>query len=178
MAYQELSDVTTVKLGGVNKQTGERNPTQIEGYYVRKETRPNKFNKEKPQNLYILQTQSGEVGIYGSAGVDREMKKATLGRMTKIVSTGQVLDTGNGNPMKVFKVYQDRTNSIEVESSTPITESASLNSSYDDVDSDDEISDEIPYEAPRAPARPATVSASARSQVEALLSSSKRTKSA
>lgn len=114
MAFKELGEVRIVQLGGTNPNTGEANPTEVEGYYLRKELRENKFNKKVPQAFYILQTQHGDVGIYGKASIDKGMNSASVGTMTKIVATGEELDVGKGNPMKVYKVFQDPTNTIEV----------------------------------------------------------------
>jgi len=116
MAYEEISDIETVTLGGVNKKTGEHNPTEIEGYLVGKEQRQNKFNPGTPQNYYIFKTQHGLQGVYAKAGINSALKNAVMGRMTRLVATGEELDTGKGFPMKVFKAAQDKANTIEVDS--------------------------------------------------------------
>ena len=113
MAFEKLGDTKAVTLGGINKTTGKKNPTQLEGYFLRIEERPNKFNKNKPQNFYVFLTPSGEVGLYGKAGLDKEMKKASAFTMTRVTNTEKTLDTGMGNPMIVFEVEQDRTNTME-----------------------------------------------------------------
>lgn len=180
MGYQELGNVRAVTLGGVNKTTGEKNPTELEGYYLRVEGRPNKFNKNKPQNFYVFQTKEGEVGLYGKAGIDREMKKAVAGRMTKVVHTGQTIDTGMGNPMIVFKVFQDRDNTINVDDFNPPAPTASTGSDDSDDDSGlhasgdydslGEEEDELPPPRPQAPRTPAsTPSADKQARVQALL---------
>lgn len=163
MAFKELGDVTPVTLGGINKETGAKNPTQLEGYYLRREERPNKFNPGKPQSFYVFQTKDGDRGLFGKAGIDREMKKAAIGAMTKVVDTGQVLDTGKGNPMKVFKVYQDSENTIDVH---VIEDNYTGDEPESDLDQE-EILDEIPPARALPPRKPAASPDAAR--VQALL---------
>ena len=182
MAYEVLGDVRTVKLGGVDKTTGKKNPTELEGYYLRVEGRPNKYNKDKPQNFYVFQTKEGEVGLYGKAGLDREMKKAVAGRMTKVIHTGKTVDTGMGNPMIVFQVMQDRSNTINVDEFNPPTptQSASDHSDGDGWSDDggeleeityEEVEEETPPPRATAPRQPASApSADRQARVQALLS--------
>lgn len=170
MAYEKLNDVKSITLGGVDKKSGKQNPTQLEGFYIRKEEKPNKFNPGKPQAFYVFETKEGPVGLFGKAGIDREMKKANLGVMTKVVDTGKLLDTGKGNPMRVFEVYQDSTNTIDPESVAAPT-------SEEPVGDEPEIEDEYEQEDAayqtaivHAPIRPATVSTASVSKAQALLS--------
>lgn len=166
MGYEKLSDVQTVILGGVDKKTGKRNPTELEGYFLRVEQRPNKFNTDKPQNYYVFQTQNGEEGVFGKAGLDREMKKASPNAMTKVVHTGTTRDTGKGNPMVVFDVFQDKSNIIE---QAYAQASVDHNSDEEDSYQETDVSEEDSYEptapttttakvAPRALAKPADLS--------------------
>lgn len=158
MGYEKLSDVKPVALGGVDKKSGKRNPTELEGYYIRREEKPNKFNPGKPQSFYVFETKEGQVGLFGKAGIDREMKKASIGVMTKVIDTGKLLDTGKGNPMRVFEVFQDSANRIEVSEETAPVEVAD-----DEPEHDDEDGEPAPFvSAPvRAPARPASVNPTA-----------------
>lgn len=117
MAYDELAgDVKIVKLGGVNKE-GKKNPMEVEGYLQYVQELHNKFNPSKPQKFYVLKTRRGLEGIYGKGGLDKLMSQAVPGLLTKIVDTGETKDTGKGNPMKVYKVFQDKDDSAEVMSS-------------------------------------------------------------
>lgn len=134
MAYEVLDDVKAVKLGGVDKKTGKKNPTEIEGYYLRVEKRPNKF-KDEPQNFYIFQTAEGDVGVYATGGIQREMKKAVIGRMTKLINTGRTLDTGKGNPMTVYQAFQDKSNTIEV------SEAPEVSMEYGSLDAEDPVAE-------------------------------------
>jgi hypothetical protein len=155
MAYEKLNDVKAVSLGGVDKKTGKKNPVELEGYYIRKEEKPNKFNPTKPQSFYVFETKDGPVGLFGKAGIDREMKKANVGVMTKVVDTGKLLDTGKGNPMRVFEVFQDSSNTIDVAQ----VETSDLEYA-DESEADDEEST-VHSEPVRAPSRPASVNPSA-----------------
>lgn len=172
MAYEKLSDVKPVALGGVDKKTGHRNPTELEGYYIRREEKPNKFNPGKPQSFYVFETKDGQVGLFGKAGIDREMKKASIGVMTKVVDTGKTLDTGKGNPMRVFEVFQDSSNSISVEERV-----AAIEEGFDDEPEaeEDEEQEAAPVALPvRAPTRPAAVSTDTVSNAQSLLSRVRR----
>lgn len=165
MAYEELGELRLVQLGGVNKVTGKNNPTEVEGYYLGSEDRPNRFDPKRPQKLYKFQTQNGDVGVFGKAGLDKVMKGATIGAMTKVVSTGETLDTGKGNPMKIFKAYQDKGNTTQVTTGgldQPGDE-------YEEV-TDEDTSDEVQYTRPTAPSTVATTpNAATRARVEALM---------
>jgi len=150
MSYQELGEVEVVVLGGMNKSTGKKNPTELEGYLQRVEKRPNKFNPDKPQNFYVFLTEHGEKGIYAKAGINRVLRNAVYGAMTKLVATDELLDTGKGNPMKVFKAYQDKTNTIDVSASAQVSDSGS----YEET-SEEEFEEELPLPpAPKAPVTP------------------------
>ncbi len=166
MAYEKLNDVKPVALGGIDKKTGQRNPTELEGFYIRREEKPNKFNPGKPQSFYVFETKDGPVGLFGKAGIDREMKKASIGVMTKVVDTGKLLDTGKGNPMRVFEVYQDSSNTIDV------AEMAPVETPYADEPEADDEEEAAPVTATpvRAPTRPAIVSTATVSNAQALLS--------
>lgn len=186
MGYELLADVQTVVLGGTDKN-GKRNPTQLEGFFLRTESRPNRFNPGKPQNFYVFQTETGEVGVYGKAGLDREMKKAKIGAMTKVVNTGKKLDTGKGQPMTIFEVYQDKTNAIKVEeiiSTAQTVSSQDLSedgAAWADEATEDSFDDEEPMDvapAPRAvaPQRTATPpSAAQQAKLQAVLNRNRRT---
>jgi hypothetical protein len=170
MAYEEISDIETVTLGGINKNTNEPNPTELEGYLVGKEQRPNKFNPGTPQNYYIFKTQYGLQGIYAKAGINSALKNAVMGRMTKLVATGETLDTGKGFPMKVFKAAQDKTNTIEVDLIPAYANAV-------DSDDSDDVGNWTPpvaakTTAPTLKAPLSTVAASSnKAQIEALLKS-------
>lgn len=170
MAYEELKDVTGIKLGGTNKKTGKPNPTRLEGYFIRVEERINKFNKDKPQKFYVFQTAEGDVGLYGTAGIDREMRKATPGRMTLVIETGETLDTGKGNPMKVYVVKQDKSNAIEVDNETPSYDSLDLDDSGAELEEEEELAPVV-HKAVAAPIRAvaSNLDSERRARVQAML---------
>lgn len=181
MAYDELGQIKSIQLGGVNTKTGKKNPTQLEGYYIGYEKRPNKFNPDKPKNFYKFQTAEGDVGIYASAGLDKVLESATLGVMTKIVATGETLDVGKGNPMKIFKAYQDKSNSIEVaqrqDAETPVT-SDSDDSYVETAEAEAAFEEDESEPAPVVSARPvpprtvpASINTSQQAKIQALLKS-------
>lgn len=178
MAYEILDDVKSVTLGGVDKKTNKKNPTQVEGYYLRVESRPNRFNPDKPQNFYVFQTAEGQVGVYGKAGIDREMKKATLGVMTLIKDTGQVLDTGKGNPMKVFQIAQDKANVLDADSLAASNVAPQSDEDYvsesEEADEEESI-EEAPPARPVAPKVPLKApSAERQAALQALLSKTRK----
>jgi len=149
MAYEQLNETQVISLGGVSQKTGKKNPTELEGYYLGSELRPNKFNPDKPKNFYKFQTASGEVGIYASAGLDKIMQGARVGLMTKVTDTGKTRDVGKGNPMKIFSVAQDKTNVIDVGGSNTITPN---DYSDDEIfDDEDGSTDEVAPIRARAP---------------------------
>lgn len=144
MGYEKVSSVATVKLSGVNKLTGKKNPTTLEGYYVRWEPRPNSFNPDKPQKFYVFLTSEGEVGVYGTAGIDFEMKKCKIGQMTKLVNTGKEKPSKLGQPTKIYEAYQDKANTItqeeidllNPESYLPSEEASATSAEQDDEEED------------------------------------------
>lgn len=162
MAYEELGEISIVQLGGINKLTGKKNPSELEGYYLGFETRSNKFNPQVPQKLHKFKSHQGEIGIFGKAGIDKVLKGASIGAMTKLVSTGEVIDTGKGNPMKVFKAFQDKANTLDVASEEP---------TWTDTSEEEEALEEPVVARPSRPAVAAqTPSSSARAEVQAMLS--------
>lgn len=192
MAYEEIGNVPTVVLGGVDKKTGKKNPTQIEGYLLRVEPRPNKFNPDKPQNYYVFRTKDGDKGVYAKAGIDRELKNARYGRMTLLIDTGKTLDTGKGNPMRVFKAQQDPDNNIalseddkvqgysnpgepEIDDTDADLQAGADDAGDSDLDGDAPAPDEQQVQRPRPPVRAAQPpSADRQKRVQDLLNRGKR----
>lgn len=166
MAFEyDDGNVDIVILGGTNKTTGKKNPTEIVGYYLRKDTIKTKFGT-KP--LYVLRTKNGDKGIIGSGNLNKIMDTKALGLQTHIIDTGTTQDVGKGNPMKVFKVGQDRSDSLDVSS---ISELPSTEGSYDySEDSAEDLNDEVEYARPTAPRTPAAApSADAMARAQAML---------
>lgn len=115
MAFKELADLdcsVTTAIGGVNKETNKKNPTQIEGYYIGTRQVPSKKSKSGFCSLHVLQTQTGNVGVWGKTNLDQKMPAVKPGQMIRISFVGMV-ETQN-NPMYKYKVQVDAANTIEV----------------------------------------------------------------
>lgn len=117
MAFTEIPDLDaseTVSLGGANKKTGKKNPTSIEGYYIGTRQVPSQKAKSGFAALHILQTERGNVGVWGKTNLDQKMAGVVPGSMIRITFVGMV-ETRN-NPMYKYKVEVDTSNSIDVSS--------------------------------------------------------------
>jgi len=115
MAFKTVSALdadTTISLGGMNKKTGKKNPTQVEGYYLGKKEVDSPKAKTGKAYLYIFQTSAGNVGVWGKTNLDRKMSQAVVGQMTRVSQSG-TQETKNG-PMYLYSVTQDDENTIEV----------------------------------------------------------------
>ena len=128
MAYKERTsldaDVTT-PIGGVNKKTGKKNPSQIEGYYLGSREVESKKSKNGKAQIHFLQTSKGNVGVWGKTDLDRKLDGVEPGCMIRITHTG-MQSTPNGDMYK-YKVEVDDENTIEVSA-------ASSDSSSDDTE--------------------------------------------
>lgn len=134
MAFEyDDGNVEVVILGGTNKKTGKSNPTDLTGYYLRKDSIETKFGN-KP--FYIFKTREGDKGVIGSGNLNKIMESKVVGLLTHVVDTGTTKDVGKGNPMKVFKVGQDAGDSIGL-AQPPQQESAASSRGYDSEESDD-----------------------------------------
>ncbi|CAM6004761.1 unnamed protein product [Sphagnum balticum] len=115
MAFQEINGLdadTTVALGGTNRKTGKKNPEQIEGYYLGRREIADVKRKTGKSYIYIFQTATGNVGVWGKTDIDKKMVAATPGLMTRITFTG-MRSTPNGE-MYTYRVEADPDNTIEV----------------------------------------------------------------
>lgn len=115
MGFKEVLDLdasSSIALGGVNKKTGKKNPTAVEGYYLgsRKVTSPK--SKGGQAYLHVLQTADGNLGVWGKTDMDRKVTAVTPGTMIRVTHTGMV-PTKNGDMYK-YKVEVDSENTIEV----------------------------------------------------------------
>jgi hypothetical protein len=180
MAFKKVATLdtdTTVTLGGHDKKTGKANPEVIEGYFLgTKCLGPNKFNKTKTDYMHILQTQDGNVGVWGKVHMDRQIHQVNPGTMVRITYTG-TLDVGKGNPMSCFSVEVDEDNTIEV-NLAPAAASPAEDADYDDGEEDgyDEgaAADEVAPTRATAPRRAAAApSAAQQAKVKSLLGGGK-----
>ena len=76
MAFKAVLDLNaevTISLGGMNKKTGKANPKSVEGYYLGKKSIEDRKKKSGVSYIYILQTDKGNVGVWGKTDMDRKM---------------------------------------------------------------------------------------------------------
>lgn len=143
MGFTEIASLdadTTIALGGVNKQTGRKNPTSIEGYYLGSRQVD---GKRGPSNLHFLQTPKGNVGVWGKTDLDRKLSSVLVGTMIRASFVGMT-PTPKGDMYK-FKVEVDKDNTIEV-----ATLSAGAGNTTSSAYSEDAAGDEddgVPYGA-------------------------------
>lgn len=161
MAFKKLQTLDTdsaVTIGGKDKKTGKSNPKSIEGYFLgTKALGPNKFNKSKTDYMHILQTQDGNIGVWGKTHMDRQLLAVNPGTMVRITFSG-TKDVGKGNDMNCYLVEVDEDNTIEVSleaANTPVDASGCAGDFDPDSEpSDDESEEEDPLPADEpAPAR-------------------------
>ncbi len=193
MAYEKLEQIKAVKVGGVDEKTRRPHPTELEGYFVNVEKRPNKMKPGTTQNFYIFLTAEGLRGVYGKAGIDQALKPARKGVMTKLVSTGKTLDVGKPRPMDLYEAFSDKTNVVDLsqvdyapgaeiaeEGSEDVGETQYADS-YEEtpLDTEEAPVDELPPVRATRPATPAQAPSAARqAQVQALLNKGRATRTA
>lgn len=189
MAFKEVHDLdcdTTTALGGVNRTTGKPNPTKMEGYFIGSKQTPSKKSKSGIALLHIIQTERGNVGVWGKTDLDRKIAAATVGCMIRITQSGKVA-TPNGDMYK-FKVEIDTENTIEVnfpkaaapaeaaEEETCDAGETGGSPAYDDEVVEEDLFEEAPAVDVVLPSRPVArqaaavaPSAAAQAKVQALL---------
>lgn len=179
MAFSEVNSLDsdfTISLGGRDKKTGKENPKQVTGYYLgTKGGLPNKYNPEKPSQLHFLQTEKGNVGVWGKTDLDRKITAVSPGTMVRITFTG-TRPSNKGNDMLVFKVEVDKDNTIEVSTPAPVSFQDDSTDSFEEagLDDEDEALDEIAPARPVAPRAPAAApSAERQAKVLAALNARK-----
>jgi hypothetical protein len=198
MAFEEVQDLdcdTTTAIGGVNKRTNKKNPTELTGYFIGSKETPSKKNKSGIAMLHIFQTAKGNVGVWGKTDLDRKMKVVDPGQLVKVKVTGMV-PTVNGDMYK-YSVAVDRENTIEVAAPSvtkteaaeeEITPAVDPNEEGDELIGADEPVEEdgldaeepeaiaapVPVARPKAPKQPvASPSAEQQAKVRALLSTAR-----
>lgn len=158
---QSLETDTTIALGGVNRKTGKKNPTSVEGYYIGSKKVDSKKAKFGFAYLHVIQTAKGNIGVWGKTDLDRKILSATVGSMIRATHTG-MLATPNGEMYK-YKVEIDADNTIEVDlaSSTAnepessddgTTYSQASSEDVDDEETDEEVENEDEVQDARAAA--------------------------
>lgn len=194
MAFKEVLDLNceiTVSLGGTNRKTNKPNPKSIEGYYLGKREVEDKKKKSGVSYIYALQTQKGNVGVWGKTDMDRKMSSVAPGTMIRITHSG-MRQTPNGD-MYVYKVEVDKDNTLDVSdldqsgAAEPESYESQETAAEDEVqgydsegedgslDQEEEQLDEVPPSRAAAPKRPvAAVDAERAAKVAALLGKGKK----
>lgn len=118
MAFKKLQDLdcdVVIRLGGVDKETKKKNPTQLEGYYVGSRKVDSTRSKKGFTYIHVFQTSKGVLGVWGKTNMDSKVLAVKPGTMTRITFAGMV-PTPNGDMYK-YTVEIDEENSIEVATS-------------------------------------------------------------
>jgi hypothetical protein len=125
MAFKEVQDLgcdNATALGGINKKTGKKNPTQVEGYYLGTREVEARLSRSGKASLHIFQTAKGKLGVWGKTDLDRKMKAAAPGNMIRVTYSGtRNVPTGI---MHTFKVEVDADNTIDVGTAPEVQEQA------------------------------------------------------
>lgn len=113
---QALDAENTVALGGENRKTGKKNPTQVEGYYLGSREVESRKSKTGKAKIHFFQTSKGNLGVWGKTDLDRKISSVEIGAMVRATFVG-MKPTPNGE-MYTYKVEHDPDNAIEVSLST------------------------------------------------------------
>lgn len=186
MAYKtkiSLTTDTTIVLGGVNKETGDKNAASIEGYYLGNRPTPDKGYG--PGVLHFFKTVKGVVGVWGKTRLNNLLTKELAGQMCLVTFTGMGPKSKGRSPAFLYEVKHDEDNTMDV-SNLEVQDAAGEPAEDEDEDTgrsapnyaaDDEENDEASYEAAPAPVRTAAApkrtasvpDAARQAQVQALL---------
>lgn len=115
MGFKEVASLdadVTISIGKLDRKTGKQGPKSAEGYYLGSRTVQNKRGESK---LHFLQTEKGNVGVWGTTDMNRKLSQVVPGTMVRITSNG-TKPTPNGD-MYMYRVELDETNTIEADSS-------------------------------------------------------------
>lgn len=181
----DLNTEVTTALGGVDKKSGRKNPTSLEGYYIGTRQVASPKSKTGFSALHIFQTQKGNVGVWGKTNLDQKMTAVTPGQMIRVTFTG-MQETKN-NPMYKYRVEVDAENTIDVgdlNTGDSSGEESEDNGAYSSAGGGDEPEealdeeeaplDETPPQRAVPPRRAAVAPDAARqAKVQALLASSR-----
>lgn len=174
MAFKQVAAVdadTTTAVGGVNRKTGKKNPTSVEGYYIGSKQVDSPKAKSGKAYLYILQTPKGNLGVWGKTDMDKKMQQVTPGNMIRITHSGMQA-TPNGEMYK-YTVEQDDTNVIEVAASNVPEQADDSEPSFDQEESFDAATPNDLDEEDDRQAQ-ALAQAERKAKVQAMLNKNKR----
>lgn len=167
MAFKQLVSLecdVTIRLGGVDKQTGKKNPPMVEGYFLGSKKIESKKAKSGFAYLHVFQTAKGNLGVWGKTNMDNQLSRVAPGVMVRVTHTGMV-PTPNGDMFK-YKVEVDEENVIEA----PSVDTAPADTAGEEAEDDaytaagtdaDPADDDLPIDADPVqpdevqPARPA-----------------------
>lgn len=169
MAFKKIQDLdtdVTIALGGVDKKSGKKNPTVIQGYFLGSKTVADRKKKSGISYIYVLQTPKGNVGVWGKTDLDRKMTVVEPGVLVRLTQEG-MRTTPNGD-MYLYVVEVDEANRIDTsniagtQSAAPAVPYAEeeqdtgggeygADDNQDDDTDNDAPSDEVPYTPPVSP---------------------------
>lgn len=159
MAFEQITSLEceiSYGLGGVDKKTRQENPTSITGYYLGSKNVPSQKSKTGFTRLHVFQTANGNEGVWGKKNLDDQMVNVTPGLMVRVTFVG-MKETKN-NPMYVYRIEADRTQTIDVstaQSSTDETQYSDEGQEYQGGEAEQTPPDEVQPARPQAPAAPA-----------------------
>lgn len=199
MGFKDIADLdcqVTTAIGGVDKKSQKKNPTSIEGFFIGTRQVPSAKSKSGFASLHVLQTEKGNVGVWGKTNLDQKMTAVKPGQLIRISFTGMV-ETKN-NPMYKYRVQVDPSQVIEVNTGDDGQAAGADEGAYEDegdgkfnagaadnedgyepepeLDEEEAPLDEAPPQRPVAPARRAAAPDPQRAaKVQALLKGRART---
>lgn len=175
MGFKELQALDAEKvtaLGGKDKKSGKANPKTAEGFYLGSRKVDSKKSKSGFAYIHYLQTDKGNLGVWGKTDLDRKILSVDPGVMIRITQTG-MQPTPNGDMYK-FKVEVDVENAIEVNVASEIerddtegSEETEVAEEVEEKQPEEEVEEEQEVPEAKLPARAA--SASKQSEVNAIL---------
>lgn len=142
MGFTEVNSLdadVTLRLGGVDKKTGKKNPVQAEGYYLGAKEINSPKSKSGKASLHILSTENGNIGVWGKTNMDQKLKSVVPGTMIRITFTN-MQPTPNGD-MYVYKVETDKDNVMDVGNLTASAGAPANDTSSDFSDNSAETED-------------------------------------
>lgn len=170
MAYKTITDLscdTVVALGGVNQDTGVKNPTSIEGFYLGAKSVTNR--EGQTSFIHVFQTPKGNQGIWGKADTNSKLAQVVKGTMT-LVTFDRIVKLNGGKKKYVYTVQQDREQSIEVSINT-ITDNLGSSDSDNDYASEESDSNDEDDTTEDADQDTALAAAERKAKMQALLKS-------
>jgi hypothetical protein len=162
MAFKPVADLSTdsaIALGGFNKKLRKDNPTTVTGYFLGSKEIDSPMSKTGKAFLHVFQTAQGNLGVWGKTDMDRKLRAATVGAMTRVTYTGQQEIKGK-NPMYKYSVEVDADDVIEVTASTGASDTSDNSDDYSQDSEDDVDAPTPPPVSAKAPSDAARRSAS------------------